>query len=87
MVSVLASSAVDRGSEARSGRTKDYKIGICCFTAKYAALRRTGWLGIRIMCPSGTTCISADGCFSELALLKPNSACWSRTTRTSSSSH
>jgi hypothetical protein len=40
MGSVLASSAVDRGFEIRSGQTKDYKIGICCFSAKHAALRR-----------------------------------------------
>ena len=33
MVSVLTSSAVDRGFETRSGQTKDYKIGICCFSA------------------------------------------------------
>ena len=39
MVSVLASSAVDRGFKPRSGQTKDYKIGICCFSAKHAALR------------------------------------------------
>jgi hypothetical protein len=39
MVSMLASSAVDRGFELRSGQTKDYKIGICCFSAKHAALR------------------------------------------------
>jgi hypothetical protein len=39
MVSVLASSAVDRGFEPRSGQTKDYKIGICCFSTKHAALR------------------------------------------------
>jgi hypothetical protein len=32
--------AVDHGFEPRSGKTKDYKIGICCFSAKYAALRR-----------------------------------------------
>ena len=46
MVSVIASSAVDRGFEPRSGQTKDYKIGICCFSAKHAALRRksTDWL-------------------------------------------
>jgi len=25
------------------------------------------WLRIRIMCPSGATCLSADCCFSELA--------------------
>ena len=39
MVSVLASSVVDRGFEFRSGQTKDYEIGICCFSAKHAALR------------------------------------------------
>ena len=46
MVSVLASSAVDRGFEPRTGETKDYTIGICCFFAKYAALRGKGkdWL-------------------------------------------
>ena len=40
MVSVLASSAVDRGFELRLGQTKDYNIGICCFSAKHAAIRR-----------------------------------------------
>ena len=40
MVSVLASNAIDRGFESRSGQTKDYEIGICCFSAKHAALRR-----------------------------------------------
>jgi hypothetical protein len=46
MVSVLVSSAVDRGFEPRSGQTKDYNIGICCFCAKHAALRRKNndWL-------------------------------------------
>ena len=39
MVSVLASSAGDRGFDPRSGQTKDFKIGICCFSAKHAALR------------------------------------------------
>ena len=34
MVSLLALSAVDRGFESCSGQTKDYKIGICCFSAK-----------------------------------------------------
>ena len=54
MVSVLASSAVDPGFERRTGQIR---------------LRaKTGWLGIRIMCPSGATCLSADCCFSELAL-------------------
>ena len=56
MVSLLASSPIDCGFETRSGQTKDYKNGICCLFAKHAALReraKTGWLGIRIMCPSG----------------------------------
>ena len=46
MVSVLALSAVDRVFEPRSGQTKDYKIGICCISAKHAALRRKSkdWL-------------------------------------------
>ena len=46
MVSVLASSVVDRGFEFRSGQTNDYEIGICCFSAKHAALRRKSkdWL-------------------------------------------
>jgi hypothetical protein len=30
MVSVCASSAVNRGFEPRLGQTKDYKIGMCC---------------------------------------------------------
>jgi hypothetical protein len=40
------SCAVDHGFELRSGQTKDYKIGICCFSAKHAALRRNSkdWL-------------------------------------------
>ena len=46
MVGVLASSEVDRGFEPHSGQTKDYKFGICCFSAKHAALRRKSkdWL-------------------------------------------
>ena len=41
MVSVLVSSAVEHAllSTVRSGITNDYEIGICCFSAKSAALR------------------------------------------------
>ena len=39
MVSVLASSAIDCGYELRSCQTKEYKIGIGCFSAKNATLR------------------------------------------------
>ena len=46
MVTVLASSAVDRVFEPRSSQTKDYAIGICCFSAKHAVLRKKSkdWL-------------------------------------------
>jgi hypothetical protein len=40
MSSMFAASAVDRGFEPRSGQTKDYYIGICCFSVKHATLRR-----------------------------------------------
>ena len=41
MASVLTSSAmIDHEFEPRSGQIKDYKIGICCFSAKHTALRR-----------------------------------------------
>ena len=36
MVSMLASSVVDRRFEPRSSQTKDYKIGIYCFSNNYA---------------------------------------------------
>jgi hypothetical protein len=39
MVSLLALSVVDHGFEPQSGKTKDYKIDICCFSAKHTVLR------------------------------------------------
>ena len=63
----LSSSAVDCGFESRSGQIKDYKIGICCSPLS-TYIKQTGWLEIRNICPSGATCLSADCCFSELAL-------------------
>jgi hypothetical protein len=46
MVRMHASSAVDRGFELLSGQTKGYEIGMCCFNAKHAELRRKSkdWL-------------------------------------------
>jgi hypothetical protein len=44
MVSVLAPRAVDSGFEALPGQTKDYKIGICCFSAKHVVLRKNNLL-------------------------------------------
>ena len=57
--SVLASSEIDCGYELRSCQSKEYTIGICCFSAKNA---KTGWLRIRIMCPSGATYLPNDCC-------------------------
>jgi len=46
MVSVLASSEVGCWFEPRSGQTKDYKLGICCYCAKNATLmwKSKDWL-------------------------------------------
>ena len=45
-IRVLASSVVDRGFEPKFGQTKNYAIGICCFSTKHEALRRKSkdWL-------------------------------------------
>ena len=46
MISVLAWSAVGCRFESGSVEIEDYKIGICCFSAKHVSLRRKGnnWL-------------------------------------------
>jgi hypothetical protein len=46
MVSVPALSSVDRGLYPQSSKPKDYSIGVCCVSAKHAALRRENknWL-------------------------------------------
>ena len=45
-ISIIVWSTVDRGFKPQSGQTKDYKIGMCCLSAKYAVLRskRKDWL-------------------------------------------
>jgi hypothetical protein len=62
IISMVTFSAVDR-SWVRStvGQTKDYIIGICCFSAKHTSLKERAkkcWLVIRIMCASVATCHS-----------------------------
>jgi len=46
IVRLLVLNAVHRGFYIWSGQVKDYKIGICCFSAKHAALsrERKDWL-------------------------------------------
>ena len=69
MVSKLASSAVDRGFETRSGETKNYKIGTCCFSAIHAVLR-SKWkvkkkgVGV-IPCHEGLWYFSENGCLNK----------------------
>jgi hypothetical protein len=90
MISVLAPSAVDFGFEPRSGQTKDYNICICCFSAKHAALMRKSkkWLDRNQNNVSGWSNMSTRGLlFQWASTIKTNSACWSSTKRTSSSSH
>jgi len=70
MVSILASSVVDRDCEPRSGQTKDYQIGMCCFSPKHAALRRKSkdWLARNQNNVSEWSDMSTDCCFSEQSL-------------------
>ena len=63
MVSVLASSGIDRRFELWSSRTKDYAIGIYCFPTKhahYGVRVKTVLLVISIMCPSGAACLPVE---------------------------
>ena len=69
VVSVFALSVINRVFEPRSGQTHDFKIGICSFFAMQQREKtKSGWIGIRIMCPSGATCLLMECCFSELTL-------------------
>jgi hypothetical protein len=70
MVSVLASCAVDHGFKPRLGQTDDYKIGICCFSAKRASFRRKGkdWLARNQDIVSEWGHMSITCCFNKLAL-------------------
>ena len=71
MISMLATSVVDLGFDPQSGQTKDYNIGICCFSTKHAALRKK----IKDRLALNQDNVSewgdmspADCCFSQLAL-------------------
>ena len=71
MVRVFASSVVDCGFESRSGQTKNYKIGICSFSAKHTALRSMSkdWFARNLTNVSECSDMSIRGLFfSKLAL-------------------
>ena len=62
---MIASNAIDRAFESKSDQTKDYIIGIWCFSNKHTSLRI---VEIGIMCSNEATCLPVDYCFNELAL-------------------
>jgi hypothetical protein len=72
---------LEYGFEPRSGQTKNYKIGICCFFANHAALRRKNkdWLA------RNQDDVSKWGDM-FICILLFQWACWSSKKRTSSSS-
>jgi hypothetical protein len=56
---------------AEETQTKDYKIGICCFSAKHTAIRRKckDWMSRnQDNVSEWATCLSVNCCFSELTL-------------------
>jgi len=62
-------------------QSKYVKKNSCCsanHVQLYAVRAKTGWLRVRIMCPSRAICISQDCCFSVLwaSTKNVNSACW-----------
>ena len=69
---MLPSSAIYSRFVPRSGQTKDYEIGICCFSDKHTAFRGKSkdWLARNRDNVSERDDISIR--FSELALLKSN---------------
>ena len=57
MVSVLSMSAADR---VKPNTIKFVFVASLLSMQQYGERAKTGWFGIRIMCPSGATCLSAD---------------------------
>ena len=49
MVSMFASTSIKRYFEPRSNLTKDFIIGICCFSVWHTILKKT-WLALRWLC-------------------------------------
>ena len=64
LVSMLTISVVDCEFVPQSDQTKDYKIGICCFSTKHAALRRKSKDGLspnqdNVSESVGVTCLTS----------------------------
>ena len=68
MIIVLTSNVVNRGFNPQSDQTKDYEIGICCFSSKHVALWRKSkvWMTRnQDNVSEWATCLFADCCSSE----------------------
>ena len=89
IVSMLSLSAVDHWFEPGLSQTKNYEIGICCFSAKHTALRSQSKDGLARKQDnvSEWSNMSSCGLFSELALYQSNLTYWSSTKQTLSSYH
>jgi hypothetical protein len=76
----------DREFEHRSGKTKDYKIGICCFSAKHTALRRKSkdWFARN---QNNVSRVKLHVYPRTVVSVSYIVACWSSSKRSSSSSH
>jgi hypothetical protein len=60
---VLTLSVVNHSFNTQLGQTKDYKIGICCFSAKHAALRSKSKDWLTQNQNNVSECQPADFCF------------------------
>jgi hypothetical protein len=73
IISVFASRVVDRGFKPGrvNSRTDKLVFDASLLSKQHQGERgRTGWLGMRKMCPSKATCLPMDCCFSHLAPYK-----------------
>jgi hypothetical protein len=71
IISLLSSSVVCRGLYRVKLKTIN-DVASPLSTQHEGERAKTGWFGIRIMCSSGATCLSANCRLSELALCKSN---------------
>ena len=71
LIRVLISNAVDHGFEPLRVKPKTMKFVFVASPLSmqlYGIKAKTGWLGIRIFCQNGATCLPVDCCLSQLAL-------------------
>ena len=60
----MLSVSLSRPFDFRSGQANDYQLCLCGFSDKHTSVTertKTGWLEVRIMCPSGAICLPVRG--------------------------